>query len=91
MNKSELITFVANETGLKKSQASSAVDSVITAISRTLSRKEDVRLVGFGTFTVTTRRATQGRNPRTGERISIPATRLPKFRAGKALKESVAA
>lgn len=91
MNKNDLITFVASETGLKKSQASSAVDSVFNAISRSLSRKEDVRLVGFGTFTVSTRRATEGRNPRTGERIRIPATRLPKFKAGKALKESVAA
>ncbi len=91
MNKNDLITLVAKETGLKKSQTSSAIDSIFGVISKSLGRKEDVRLVGFGTFTVSTRRATEGRNPRTGERIRIPATRLPKFKAGKALKETVAA
>lgn len=89
MNKNDLITYVATHTGLKKNQASSAIDSCFEAISRSLSRQEDVRLVGFGTFTVTNRKATEGRNPRTGERIRIPATRLPKFKAGKALKECV--
>jgi DNA-binding protein HU-beta len=91
VNKNDLISYVANETGLKKSQASCAVDSIFEAISRSLSRQEDVRLVGFGTFTVSTRKATEGRNPRTGEKIRIPATRLPKFKAGKSLKETVAA
>ncbi|MBP6985551.1 MAG: HU family DNA-binding protein [Alphaproteobacteria bacterium] len=91
MNKNDLINYVANETGLKKSQACCAIDCCFEAISRSLSRQEDVRLVGFGTFTVSTRKATEGRNPRTGEKIRIPATRLPKFKAGKALKECVAA
>lgn len=91
MNKSDLITYVANKTGLKKSQASKAIDSCFEGISRSLKRQEDVRLVGFGTFRVTTRKATEGRNPRTGQKIRIPATRLPKFKAGKALRKTVAA
>lgn len=91
MNKNDLINYIANETGLKKSQVAGAVDCCFEAISSSLRRQEDVRLVGFGTFTVATRKATEGRNPRTGEKIRIPATRLPKFKAGKTLKETVAA
>lgn len=91
MNKNDIIAHVASETGLTKSDATSAVDSVFDAISKSLTRQEDVRLVGFGTFTVATRRATEGRNPRTGEKIQIPETRLPKFKAGKSLKDAVAA
>lgn len=90
MNKNELITSVATQTGLTKADASRAVDSVFDVISTQLKKKQDVRLVGFGTFTTAARKATEGRNPRTGEKIKIPATNLPKFKAGKALKEAVA-
>ena len=91
MNKNDLITAVATKTGLTKADSLRAIDSTIDAISTALGRNEDVRLVGFGTFSVANRRATQGRNPRTGEKIRIPATKRPKFKAGKALKEIVAA
>ncbi len=89
MNKNDLIAVVAGKTGLYKSDSASAVDSVFDAITEALTARDDVRLVGFGTFSVTDRRATQGRNPRTGERIQIPASKQPKFKAGKGLKESV--
>ncbi len=89
MNKNDLIAVVAGKTGLSKSDSASAVDSVFDAITEALTARDDVRLVGFGTFSVTDRRATQGRNPRTGERIQIPASKQPKFKAGKGLKESV--
>ena len=91
MNKNDLINTVAQSANLTKADAASAVDGVFKAISETLKEGDDVRLVGFGTFTVTERRATEGRNPRTGEKIQIPATKLPKFKAGKALKDVVAA
>ena len=89
MNKNDLVATVASSTSLTKSDALSAVDSVIDAITRALQRREDVRLVGFGTFSVVRRAATQGRNPRTGERIQIPASNQPKFKAGKGLKSAV--
>ena len=74
---------------MTKSDASGAVDAVIDAITSSLQRREAVRLVGFGTFSVVRRAATQGRNPRTGERIQIPASNQPKFKAGKGLKGAV--
>lgn len=89
MNKSELINYVMQNTGLTKTDASNAVDSVFAAISKSLAAQDDVRLVGFGTFFVSDRRATKGRNPRTGEEIDIPAARTPKFKAGQALKNAV--
>ncbi len=89
MNKNDLVAVVAGKTGLSKSDSASAVDSILDAITVALTGGDDVRLVGFGTFSVTNRRATQGRNPRTGERIQIPASKQPKFKAGKGLKESV--
>ena len=89
MNKNDLVASVASSAGLSKSDSAKAVDSVFDSISSSLSGGNEVRLVGFGTFSVTRRRATEGRNPRTGERIQIPASNQPKFRAGKALKESV--
>ncbi len=89
MNKNDLVATVASSTGLTKSDASGAVDSVIDAITSALQRREDVRLVGFGTFSVVRRAATQGRTPRTGERIQIPASNQPKFKAGKGLKSAV--
>ena len=90
MNKNDLITTVAASTGLTKTDAARAIDSVFESISGSLKKGEEVRLVGFGTFAITHRRATEGRNPRTGERIQIAAAKLPKFRAGKNLKAAVA-
>ncbi len=89
MNKNELIAEVANTAGMSKADASRAVDGVFDSISVSLTKGNEVRLVGFGTFSVAHRRASQGRNPRTGERIQIKASIQPKFKAGKALKESV--
>lgn len=89
MNKNELISKVSDDTGLSKADSSKAVDSVFDSITAELKNDGDVRLVGFGTFLVTKRKATTGRNPQTGAAIKIPAANVPKFRAGKALKESV--
>ena len=89
MNKNELVAKAADVAGLSKADASRAVDGVFDAISESLASGTEVRLVGFGTFSVTRRAATQGRNPRTGEQIQIKASNQPKFKAGKALKEAV--
>ena len=89
MNKNELIGAVADAADLSKSDASGAVDAILDTITAALKRKEDVRLVGFGTFSVTRRAASQGRNPRTGDKILIAASNQPKFRAGKGLKSAV--
>lgn len=89
MNKNDLVATVSSSTGLSKSDAAKAVDGVFDAITSSLQGGQEVRLVGFGTFSVAHRKATQGRNPRTGERIQIPASNQPKFKAGKGLKESV--
>ncbi|MCB2099937.1 MAG: HU family DNA-binding protein [Rhodobacterales bacterium] len=89
MNKNDLIAAVAGSTGLSKADATKAVDSVFAAVTDSLQKGQEVRLVGFGTFSVATRAATQGRNPRTGETINIPASKQPKFKAGKALKDAV--
>ena len=89
MNKNELIGAVADAANLSKSDASGAVDAILDTITAALKRKEDVRLVGFGTFSVSRRAASQGRNPRTGDRIFIAASNQPKFRAGKGLKSAV--
>ena len=89
MNKNDLVASVANDSGLSKADSAKAVDSVFDNISKALSSGSDVRLVGFGTFSVAQRRASEGRNPRTGEKIQIPASKQPKFKAGKALKYSV--
>lgn len=89
MNKNELIDAVAKSSGLSKADTAKAVDGVFDEISNSLKRGDEVRLVGFGTFSVATRAASEGRNPRTGERIRIPETKQPKFKAGKGLKDSV--
>ena len=89
MNKNELIGAVASTAGISKTQASDAVEAVFGSISTELSSGGEVRLVGFGTFMVADRKATTGRNPRTGEAIQIKASKQPKFRPGKSLKESV--
>ena len=89
MNKNDLINNVADAAGISKTVAASAVDSVFDSISSALSGGGDVRLVGFGTFSVANRKATTGRNPRTGEVIQIKASKSPKFKAGEALKDAV--
>jgi len=88
-NKNDLVTAVANSTGLSKTDAGKAVDGVFDAITSALKSGEEVRLVGFGTFSVSSRAASEGRNPRTGEKINIPASKQPKFKAGKGLRDSV--
>jgi len=89
MNKAELIEQVASETGLTKRTSGKAVDAVVSAISDCLARGEKVTLVGFGTFRVRSRKARRGVNPQTGGTIQIPAKKVPKFTAGKALREKV--
>ena len=89
MNKQELIGAVAESAGLTRSDASKAVESVFDSISSALKKGDEVRLVGFGTFSVSKRKASTGRNPRTGEPMSIAASSQPKFKAGKGLKDSV--
>lgn len=89
MNKQDLVAAVADASGLSKNDASSAVEAVFTTISDALKKGDDVRLVGFGTFAVSQRKASTGRNPRTGEAMTIPASTQPKFKAGKALKDAV--
>lgn len=89
MNKNDLVAHVADLAGLSKSDASKAVDSVFDGILSSLKKGDEVRLVGFGTFAIAERAASEGRNPRTGEKISIPASRQPKFKAGKMLKDAL--
>lgn len=90
MNKTELITKVAEMTGTSKKDAEKAVCATLDAITNALVNGDKVQLVGFGTFEVKERAARTGRNPRTRESIEIPASRLPVFKAGKALKDAVA-
>ena len=89
MNKNDLVASVAENTGLSKSDATKAVDAVFDAIGSSLKTGDEVRLVGFGTFTVSARAASEGRNPRTGEKIQIAASKQPKFKAGKWLRDIV--
>ncbi|BBL34420.1 DNA-binding protein HU-beta [Nitrosomonas stercoris] len=89
MNKSELIEAIAHHADITKAQAGNALDGALSAIKEALSRNDSVTLVGFGTFKVGERAARTGRNPRTGEEIEIKAARVPKFTAGKALKDAV--
>jgi len=89
MNKSELIDAIAASSDLPKAQAARALDSVIDVISGALKGGEQVTIVGFGTFLVREREARTGRNPRTGEAIQIAASKMPSFKAGKALKDAV--
>ena len=89
MNKNDLVKSVANATDMSSADAARAVEGVFDSITNSLKGGEEVRLVGFGSFSVAQRKATTGRNPRTGEAINIPASNQPKFKAGKALKEAV--
>ncbi|CAO3407149.1 HU family DNA-binding protein [Azospirillum largimobile] len=89
MNKNDLVAHVAEASGLSKTDATKAVDAVFDSIAESLKKGDEVRLVGFGTFAVAERPATEGRNPRTGEKIDIPASKQPKFKAGKTLKDAL--
>ena len=89
MTKSELSTQVAAQASLTKASADAAVNAVFSAITDALANGETVTLTGFGTFTVRSREARQGRNPRTGESITIAASRVPAIKAGKALRDAV--
>ena len=89
MNKNDLISAVAETSGLSKNDASNAVEGVFDTITKALAGGDEVRLVGFGTFSVAKRKASTGRNPRTGEPMNIPASTQPKFKAGKGLKDAV--
>jgi len=89
MNKAELVEEVANQTGLTKRTSREVVDAVISTITDSLAREEKVTLVGFGTFQVMERKARRGVNPQTRETIQIPTKKVPKFRAGKSLREAV--
>ncbi len=89
MNKNELVADVAERSGLSKADAGKAVDSIVMSVEAALKSGNDVRIVGFGTFSVSDRAATTGRNPRTGESIAIPASKQPKFKAGAPLKAAV--
>ena len=89
MNKSELIEAIAKSADISKASAEKALDGTLSAIKTTLRKGSSVTLVGFGTFKVGKRAARVGRNPRTGEAIKIKAARVPKFSAGKALKNAV--
>lgn len=89
MNKGELVSAVAEQAGLSKKDAEIATDAIFDAITSALKGGEEVRLVGFGTFSVSARAARDGRNPRTGETITIAASKQPKFSAGKGLKDAI--
>lgn len=89
MNKSELIDAIAADTKLTKKDADAFLKSFVENVSKAMEKGEDVALVGFGTFGVSTRAARSGRNPKTGETIKIAASKCPKFKAGKALKDRV--
>ncbi len=89
VNKNDLVAAVAAKTDLSKDQAASALDAALETIARQLRKGDDVKLFGFGTFYVAMRKASDGRNPRTGETIRLKASRCPKFKAGKFLRDGV--
>lgn len=89
MNKTELVAAVAEKSGLSKKDSEAAVKAFTESVSEALKAGEKVQLIGFGTFEVAERAARTGRNPRTGEQVEYPASKTPKFKAGKALKDLV--
>jgi DNA-binding protein HU-beta len=89
MNKTELVNAVAESADLPKAAASRAVDAVIDTITKTLQEGDQVTIVGFGSFLVREREGRTGRNPQTGKEMEIPASKVPSFKAGKALKDAV--
>lgn len=90
MNKTELIYAVADKTALSKKDCETIINAALDAMTAALAEGDEIRLVGFGTFEVKKREARTGRNPKTGEEIPIPATKVPAFKPGKALKDAVA-
>ena len=89
MNKSDLVDAIADSAGLSKADAGRALGALVKTVTKTLKKGDTVSLVGFGTFSVRSRAARTGRNPRTGETIKIKASKNPAFKAGKALKDAV--
>lgn len=89
MNKTELVAAIADEANLTKADAAKALDATINTITGAMAKGDDVAIIGFGTFKVGDRAARTGRNPQTGAEIQIPAAKVPKFSAGKSLKDSV--
>jgi DNA-binding protein HU-beta len=89
VNKAEMIDEIAQAAEISKSAAERAIDALVGAVKSSLKKGDDVTLVGFGTFYASDRAARTGRNPRTGETLQIAASRVPKFRAGKALKDAI--
>jgi DNA-binding protein HU-beta len=89
MNKAELIEAVSKVTEMTKADTERALDALIEVVSKNIKKKDGVKLVGFGTFAVSSRKARVGRNPQTGEEIQIPARKVPVFRPGKELKDAV--
>jgi DNA-binding protein HU-beta len=89
MNKSEFVDAVANDIGFTKADAAKAVDGVVNVITNALKNGDQLNLIGFGSFQVKDRAARTGRNPRTGQAIEIKASKMPTFKAGKALKDAV--
>jgi DNA-binding protein HU-beta len=89
VNKNDLIAAVAERCGMSKADVGRTVDATLETIIDALKKNDDVRLVGFGTLTVAERAASEGRNPRTGQPIRIPASKQPRFKAGKALKDAL--
>ena len=89
MNKTELIANVASSAGLTKADAAAAVESTLSQIAKSLASNDTVAIIGFGTFSTSKRPARDGRNPRSGETIKIPASTVVKFKAGKALRDAV--
>mgnify|MGYP003286317249 CR=1 FL=1 len=89
MNKAELIAHLADEAGITKTQANSALDAFVDAVTKTLKKGDKVTLVGFGTFSVSKRAARNGRNPQTGEVIKIKARKVARFKAGKELSSKM--
>ena len=89
MNKGEFVKHIANKNNITQDEATNMIDMFTSSVTSALSEGNEVSLVGFGNFSVSHRKATTGRNPRTGESIQIPASKRPKFTVGKALKDSV--
>jgi DNA-binding protein HU-beta len=89
MNKNDVVAAVADRTGMSKAAAAQAVDATFDVITAALKTGDEVKIIGFGSFNVAKRAASQGRNPRTGESIKIAASKTPKFKAGKGLKDAV--
>ncbi len=89
MTKTELVDRISSQAGLSKADAGRALDALLDGVSAALKKGQKVTLVGFGTFFVSKRKARKGRNPRTGTEIKIPAMKVPKFSAGKGLKDSI--